>query len=41
MRAVLSLLRDRGEVASSVLCAELRVSPATLRRDLTELEEQG
>ena len=41
MRAVLSLLRDRGEVASTVLCADLRVSPATLRRDLSELEEQG
>jgi DeoR family transcriptional regulator, aga operon transcriptional repressor len=41
MRAVLSLLRDRGEVASTVLCAELRVSPATLRRDLSELEDQG
>ena len=41
MREVLSLLRDRGEVASQVLCAELRVSAATLRRDLTELEDQG
>jgi DeoR family transcriptional regulator of aga operon len=41
MREVLSLLRDRGEVASRVLCAELSVSSATLRRDLTDLEEQG
>ncbi|MBI3212210.1 MAG: DeoR/GlpR transcriptional regulator [Mycobacterium sp.] len=41
MRAVLSLLRDRGEVASQDLCVELGVSPATLRRDLSELEEQG
>jgi DeoR family transcriptional regulator, aga operon transcriptional repressor len=41
MREVLSLLRDRGEVASPVLCAELGVSAATLRRDLSELEEQG
>jgi DeoR family transcriptional regulator, aga operon transcriptional repressor len=41
MREVLSLLRDRGEVTSQVLCAELRVSAATLRRDLADLEEQG
>ncbi|MEE6165069.1 MULTISPECIES: DeoR/GlpR family DNA-binding transcription regulator [unclassified Mycolicibacterium] len=41
MREVLSLLRDRGEVASQVLCTELGVSAATLRRDLTELEDQG
>ncbi|OBF38059.1 alkaline phosphatase [Mycobacterium sp. ACS1612] len=41
MRQVLSLLRDRGEVASQLLRDELGVSPATLRRDLTELEEQG
>jgi DeoR family transcriptional regulator of aga operon len=41
MRTVLALLHDRGEVASHVLCAELRVSAATLRRDLSELEEQG
>ncbi|WP_418602619.1 DeoR/GlpR family DNA-binding transcription regulator [Mycolicibacterium sp. SCSIO 43805] len=41
MREVLSLLRDRGEVSSTVLCTELRVSVATLRRDLAELEEQG
>ena len=41
MREVLSLLRDRGEVASHVLCDELGVSAATLRRDLSDLEEQG
>src|SRR5258707_15736021 len=41
MREVLSLLRERGEVASQVLCAELSVSAATLRRDLSELEDQG
>ncbi|MBB3603703.1 DeoR family transcriptional regulator of aga operon [Mycolicibacterium sp. BK556] len=41
MREVLSLLRSRGEVDSQVLRAELRVSAATLRRDLSELEEQG
>lgn len=41
MREVLSLLREHGEVAAQVLCTELSVSAATLRRDLTELEEQG
>ena len=41
MREVLALLRDRGEVASQSLCTELGVSPATLRRDLSELEDQG
>lgn len=41
MREVLSLLRARGEVDSQVLRKELRVSAATLRRDLSELEEQG
>lgn len=41
MREVLSLLRERGEVTSQVLCTELRISAATLRRDLSELEEQG
>jgi DeoR family transcriptional regulator of aga operon len=41
MREVLSLLRGRGEVTSQVLRTELRVSAATLRRDLSELEEQG
>jgi DeoR family transcriptional regulator of aga operon len=41
MREVLALLRDRGEVTSQVLCTELKISAATLRRDLNELEEQG
>jgi DeoR family transcriptional regulator of aga operon len=41
MRTVLALLRDRGEVTAQVLGTELRVSAATLRRDLAELEEQG
>src|ERR1700755_1508947 len=41
MRQALSRLRDRGEVASQLLCDELGVSAATLRRDLSELEEQG
>ena len=34
MREVLAVLRDRGEVDSQVLRTELRVSAATLRRDL-------
>ena len=41
MREVLSLLRDRGEVSSTVLCAELRVSVATLRRDLIASDESN
>lgn len=41
MREVLSILRDRGEVALNELRDDLHVSLATLRRDLTELEEQG
>lgn len=41
MREVLALLRARGELTTQVLCAELNVSAATLRRDLSELEEQG
>src|ERR1700712_5861405 len=41
MREVLARLRDRGEVDSQVLRTELRVSAATLRRDLSELEDQG
>lgn len=41
MRQVLSLLRERGEITSQELWAELRVSAATLRRDLGELEDQG
>ncbi|GAA1651706.1 DeoR family transcriptional regulator [Mycolicibacterium murale] len=41
MREVLALLRGRGDVGSRELCLELNISPATLRRDLSELEEQG
>ena len=41
MRELLSLLRGNGEVDSQVLRAGLGVSAATLRRDLSELEEQG
>lgn len=41
MRDVLALLRERGEVDAGSLCAELRISAATLRRDLSELEDQG
>ncbi len=41
MRTMLSTLRDQGEVTSQQLCEQLGVSPATLRRDLSELEGQG
>jgi DeoR family transcriptional regulator, aga operon transcriptional repressor len=41
MREVLSILRGRGEVDSQKLRAALGVSAATLRRDLSEMEEQG
>jgi DeoR family transcriptional regulator of aga operon len=41
MREVLSILRSRGEVSAAVLCSELNVSAVTLRRDLTELADQG
>lgn len=41
MRTVLSLLRTRGELTSSQLCDEVGVSKVTLRRDLTDLAEQG
>lgn len=41
MRRVLSLLREHGQMTSTAMCAALDVSPATLRRDLTELEDQG
>src|SRR5690349_19462019 len=41
MREVLSILRGQGEVDSQKLRAELGVSAATLRRDLSGLEEQG
>jgi DeoR family transcriptional regulator of aga operon len=41
MLAVLSLLGERGTVALSALSRELSVSPATMRRDLAEMEQQG
>ncbi len=41
MLAVLSLLGDRGVVSLSSLSTELSVSPATMRRDLSEMEQQG
>lgn len=41
MIAILTHLRARGSVSLSDLAAELEVSPATMRRDIAELEEQG
>ena len=41
MRQVLSILRERGQVSVTDLCDQLGGSPATLRRDLAGLEEQG
>lgn len=41
MLAVLSLLRERGTVTLSTLSDELSVSPATMRRDLADMEHQG
>lgn len=38
---ILDLLTARGAMSVGVLCCELRVSPATLRRDMTHLEDQG
>lgn len=38
---ILDLLTARGALSVGVLCCELRVSPATLRRDMTHLEDQG
>ena len=38
---ILDLLTERGAMSVHTLCCELRVSPATLRRDMTHLEEQG
>jgi len=40
MRQVLSLLRDRGEVAAQLLCDELGVSAATLRRHLAAVAQK-
>ncbi|CAN5717596.1 DeoR/GlpR family DNA-binding transcription regulator [soil metagenome] len=41
MRRLLTLLHDRGRLDAAALCSELVISPATLRRDLTDLEDQG
>lgn len=41
MSAILSRVGDRGIVSATELMSELGVSPATLRRDLAELEDQG
>lgn len=38
---ILDLLTARGTLSIDALCNELRVSPATLRRDMTHLEDQG
>jgi DeoR family transcriptional regulator of aga operon len=38
---ILDLLTERGALSVVTLCRELQVSPATLRRDMTHLEEQG
>jgi len=40
-RAILALLADTGGLAAGELCARLRVSPATLRRDVAQLAERG
>jgi DeoR/GlpR family transcriptional regulator of sugar metabolism len=36
-----SLIRDRGVIRIEDLCRELKVSPATVRRDLDQLEQSG
>lgn len=41
MLAVLKSVNARGAVALADLATELRVSPATLRRDLASMEDQG
>ena len=41
MRAVLNLLQESGEVRVDDLVDQLGVSPATLRRDLTQLADRG
>ena len=38
---ILRLLRDRGELTVKEICGVLFYSPATVRRDLTELEQKG
>ena len=41
MLAVLKTVNTRGAVALGDLASELRVSAATLRRDLADMEDQG
>lgn len=41
MLVVLRCVNSRGAVAVADLAAELRVSPATLRRDLADMEDEG
>src|SRR5664280_1614609 len=36
-----TLIRDRGVIRIEDLCCELKVSPATVRRDLDQLEQSG
>lgn len=38
---ILDLLTTRGAMSVGALCGELQVSPATLRRDMTHLQDQG
>ncbi|MBO5221105.1 MAG: DeoR/GlpR transcriptional regulator [Clostridia bacterium] len=38
---ILRLLRDAGEMTVKEICGTLFYSPATVRRDLTELEQKG
>lgn len=40
MIAILTLLRERGSVSLGDIADELQVSPATMRRDIAELEDQ-
>ena len=39
--SLLRLLQARGPVAVTEVAAALRTSPATVRRDIAEMEEQG
>jgi DeoR family transcriptional regulator, aga operon transcriptional repressor len=41
MVRILALLKEREQLSAQELCVELEVSPATMRRDLSDLEEQG
>ena len=35
------LIRSKGVIRIEEICSQLRVSPATVRRDLDQLEESG